>query len=118
MQFTEKTRRRVLATIPRLFDSIRFDPLLQTTNRGKVTPIVGEGGVYDDFDISSEIDDAVAIQGAANVPVCLTMSRVRASGEAPQSECRFPRAFGGGARGRVGWFAGAGECDNFSSAAC
>ncbi|CAN0489578.1 unnamed protein product, partial [Ectocarpus sp. 8 AP-2014] len=40
-----------------------------------VTPLVGEGGIYDDFEISSEIDDAVAIKGATNVPVCLTMSR-------------------------------------------
>lgn len=42
----------------------------------QVTPLVGEGGIYDDFEISSEIDDAVAIKGATNVPVCLTMSRV------------------------------------------
>lgn len=41
-----------------------------------MTPLLGEGGVYDDFEISSEIDDAVCIAGASNVPVCLTMSRV------------------------------------------
>lgn len=34
--------------------------------------------MYDDFEISGEVDDAVAIEGAANVPVCLTMSRVGA----------------------------------------
>lgn len=37
---------------------------------------MGEGGIYDDFEISSEIEDAVFIEGAPNVPVCLTMSRV------------------------------------------
>lgn len=45
----------------------------------QVTPLVGEGGIYDDFEISSEIDDAVPIKGATNVPICLTMSRVRDS---------------------------------------
>ncbi|CAM9972971.1 unnamed protein product, partial [Ectocarpus sp. 12 AP-2014] len=49
---------------------------LNTARIPKVTPLVGEGGIYDDFEISSEIDDAVAIKGATNVPVCLTMSRV------------------------------------------
>lgn len=40
---------------------------------------MGEGGIYDDFEISSEIDDAVSIPGAENVPVCLTLSRVSRS---------------------------------------
>lgn len=45
-------------------------------SRLQVTPLVGEGGIYDDFEMSSEIEDAVYIEGAPNVPVCLTMSRV------------------------------------------
>ncbi|CAN0347599.1 unnamed protein product [Ascophyllum nodosum] len=49
---------------------------LNTARIPKVTPLLGEGGIYDDFEISSEIDDAVAVAGAENVPVCLTMSRV------------------------------------------
>lgn len=50
---------------------------LNTARIPKVTPLLGEGGVYDDFEMSGEIGDAVPIEGTANVPVCLTMSRVR-----------------------------------------
>lgn len=60
--------------LPSLFAPVHPCP---DNSRPKVTPLLGEGGVYDDFEISSELDDAVSIKGAANVPVCLTMSRVR-----------------------------------------
>ncbi|CAM9768223.1 unnamed protein product, partial [Discosporangium mesarthrocarpum] len=49
---------------------------LNTATIPKVTPVMGEGGVFDDFVMSPYVGEAVPIVGADRVPVCISMSRI------------------------------------------